>query len=120
MWSSRTQVTVVGAVLVAAVALASCGSADEMSVGDSVEMSIYVHCGVRYLVETIDGREWVAVDLDIDGIDPMPDDWADDESDSQRIDVNAELVSEDRLTITPTNGGRTVTYEPTETNPGCD
>lgn len=71
-------------------------------------MSISVHCGVRYLVETIDGREW-AVDLDIDGIDPMPADWADDESDSQRIDVDVEPVAADRLTVTPTNGGRTVT-----------
>ena len=109
-----------GAVLVASAALASCSSADEMSVGDSVEMSISVHCGVRYLVETIDGRQWMAVDLDVDGIDPMPDDWADDESDSQRIDVDVELVAPDRITVTPTNGGRTVTYEPTETNPGCD
>lgn len=106
--------------MVASAALASCSSADEMSVGASVEMSISVHCGVRYLVETIDGRQWMAVDLDIDGINPMPADWADDESDSQRIDVDVELVAPDRLTITPTNGGRTVTYEPTETNPGCD
>lgn len=105
--------------MVAAAGLASCGS-DEMSVGDSVEMSISVHCGVRYLVETIDGREWVAVDLDIDGIDPMPDDWADVENDRQRIDVEVELVAADRLTVTPTDGGSTVTYEPTETNPGCD
>ena len=120
MGSSRGRVSVTGAVLVASVALASCDSADEMSVGDSVEISIYVHCGVRYLVETIDGRQWIAVDLDIDGIDPMPDDWADDENDSQRIDVEVELVAPDRLTVTPTNGGRTITYEPTDTNPGCD
>ena len=106
--------------LVASATLASCSSADEMNVGDSVEMSISVRCGVRYLVETIDGRQWMAVDLDSDGIDPMPDDWADDESDSQRIDVDVELVASDRLTATPTKGGRTVTYEPTETSPGCD
>ena len=50
----------------------------------------------------------------------MPADWSDDESDSQRIAVDVELVAFDRLTITPTNGGRTVTHDPTATNPGCD
>ena len=50
----------------------------------------------------------------------MPAVRADDESDSHRIDVAVELVAADRLTITPRNGGRTVTYEPTDTNPGCD
>ena len=112
--------SIAGAVLVVLAGLASCGSADEMSVGDSAEMSISVHCGVRYLVETIDGREWMAVDLDIEGIDPIPDDWANDENGNQRIEVEVELVAADRLTVTPTNGGRTVTYEPTESNPGCD
>jgi len=99
---------------------ASCSSVDQMSVGDSERTSIYVHCGVRYLVETIDGRQWEAIDLETFGVDPIPADWPEFDPEDQEIDVVVELVEESRLEVTPVDSGSTISYSPTQSSPGCD
>lgn len=97
----------------------SCSAgAGDLDVGDQARISIYTHCGVLYLVESIDERHWMAVDLDDHGVDPMPTDW--NATESERIDVVVELVGDDVLAVTPVDGGVTVHYRPTASLPGCD
>lgn len=99
---------------------ASCSSVAELDVGDRRETSIYLHCGAQSLTETIDGRNWDAIDLDVASIDAIPPDWPDKDTESERLDVTVELVAENQLLVTPVDGGTTIAYEPTDSARGCD
>lgn len=121
-WSRRLRRLRI-AVPLTAVALfgTSCSDGvDQLDVGDRVKLSTYVHCGVLYLNETIDARQWVAIDLEAEGVDPMPTDWKDAENEHERIDVSVELMRDDLLAVAPVGGGTTIHYEPTVSAPGCD
>lgn len=92
-----------------------------MSVGEiRTAYDVSTHCGVRVLSRRIAATSWVAVDLDAEGVAPMPESWSDAASENERIDLVVTLVNAEELRATAVGTDTTLTYAPNVDGSTCD
>lgn len=82
--------------------------------------NVNTHCGVRVLGTQVAGIDWVAIDLEVGGVAPMPESWLDKVESGERIDLVIELVSQEKLLATAVGTDKTVTYAPATEKVSCD
>ena len=107
--------------------LASCTGGAEpvepgaLGVGETTQIEdFWAHCGATHLDREVSGTFWVATAA-IDEIDWMPASWEQHvDAETERVALTLELQAEDRLVVTPVDGGESVIYEPTTEPVGCD
>lgn len=92
-----------------------------MAIGETrTAYNVSTHCGVRYLDVRIAQTDWVAVDLDVEGLAPMPASWREEVGDDERIDLVVELLSVDQLRATAIGSDEALNYAPATEPGGCD
>lgn len=93
----------------------------DMAVGETrTAHNVSTYCGVRVLGITVAGIQWVAYDLEEDGVAPIPDSWAEQVDESQRIDLEIELVTSEKLIATAVGTDESLHYAPTTDFAVCD
>ncbi len=92
-----------------------------MAVGESrIANGINTHCGVDWLLVSINGQFWRATDLDrtdAGGIDRVPSAWG---QADEPLDLIVTLLDATTLQATDLEMDVTVTYTPDPEFPGCE
>ena len=92
----------------------------QLAVGESrIVYGLSTHCGVEWLLRSINGQVWRATDLDLtdaSGIDPVPSAWG---QSGGQIDVVVTLRDDTTLEVTGLGTDVTVTYTPDPEFPIC-
>ena len=89
------------------------GADGQLAIGESrIAYGLNTHCGVEWLLRSVNGQYWRATDLDLtetSGIDPIPSAW---EQSVGQLDVVVTLLDDTILKVTGLDTDVTVMYTP--------